>query len=69
MIECVEYNRIERHGVEGVQITFTMGDSHFDTYEFFDQVDIEHMVRLMAEGISPESLMVAIRKRMNITVH
>lgn len=69
VIECVEYSRIQRFGKEGVQISFILQNDHIDIFEFFDQEDIEHMVGLMAEGIQPEGLMLAIRQRMNLTVH
>lgn len=68
-IDRVEYSRVECQGREGVQLTFFMGPEHTDTFEFYDEVDINHFIGMMVDGATPEDLMVAIRERMNMTVH
>lgn len=70
----VECNRLIQGETEGIQITFVHPDitptlGHRDSFNFFDQIDIEYFVRLINLEISPEQLLLEVRDRIGVTLH
>lgn len=67
MIDHVELVRVE--SPEGVWVMFIYEDGAADKFEFYEQDDINYVLRAAANGYAPTALMVDLRDRMKITVH
>ena len=70
MIERVEYSRVQNHlGQCGISVAFIFDTDNIDLFEFFEQSDIDYLMRFLVDPVTPEEVMLAIRNRAKITVH
>lgn len=70
VIERVAYARTPTSSGEGIRVIFSYSsDTDDDVFEFDHPSDVQDILYLISHLVSPESLMVAIRNKAEITLH